>query len=113
LNQNCFIVAGLDLKLYDTSLNEIDEYSRKTKENSIKFMILIKNDKLVLATNSDIEVYGLIDSNIHSNESDDMNAYENSNSENNDIQDLRIKELKKYINVHKDSILCLDNLSGL
>ena len=55
-----FILGGIDLKLFDLKLNLVDEQVRKTKDNSIKFMTLIKNDKLALATNSDVEIYALV-----------------------------------------------------
>lgn len=101
-------MGGFDLKLYDTDLKLIDEYSRNTKENSIKYMIQIKSDKLVLATNSDIEIYGIIPSasiNTLAKENQSINKNEEQNN-------LTIKELKKYLNAHKDSILTLAKLSG-
>ena len=100
-------MGGFDLKLYDTSLKLIDEFSRNTKENSIKFMIQIKSDMIVLATNSDIEIYGLIP--FISNKT---NSKENDNDNKEEVSCLTIKELKKYLNVHRDSILTLIKLSG-
>jgi WD40 repeat protein len=89
-NQNLFIVAGLGLKLYNTNLSLVDEFDRNTKDNSIKLMCSIKKDRFVLATNSDVEVYTLAIRN---------NSY-------------IMKLFQKTKNAHKDSILCLDSVSG-
>lgn len=56
--QSYFILGGLDLKLLDTDLSLMDEHSRKSKENSVKFAAMIKSDKFVVATNSDLEIFG-------------------------------------------------------
>ncbi len=98
-------MGGYDLQLYDSNLTLVADWSRDTKENTIKFMIQIKSDKLVLATNSDIEFYGLIP---FANKSKENQL----NTNNDEISSLKIKELKKYINAHKDSILSLTKLSG-
>lgn len=104
-----FILAGLDLKLFDLDLNLIDEHSRKTKDNSIKFTTMIKNDKFAVATNSDIEIYALVcfgtgNANYSSVENDDGLVNKSRSY-------IRIKELKKFVNSHEDSILCLSKLT--
>ena len=99
-------MGGYDLQLYDSNLTLVADCSRDTKENSIKFMIQIKSDKLVLATNSDIEFYGLIPFSTNKVKENQLNI------NNDEISSLKIKELKKYINAHKDSILTLTKLSG-
>ena len=102
-----FILGGLDLKLFDLDLNLVDEHSRKTKDNSIKFTTMIKTDKFAVATNSDIEIYALVclgAGNANSNE--DHNELNKSHR-----SYIRIKELKKFVNSHEDSILCLSKLT--
>ena len=99
-------MGGYDLQLYDSNLTLVADWSRDTKENSIKFMIQIKTDKLVLATNSDIEFYALIPFAANKAKENQLNI------NNDEISSLKIKELKKYINAHKDSILTLTKLSG-
>jgi hypothetical protein len=101
-------MGGFDLKLYDTDLKLIEQYSRNTKENTIKYMIQIKSDKLVLATNSDLEVYGIISlTSINTLAKENLSINKNVEKNNSTI-----KELKKYLNAHKDSILTLTKLSG-
>ena len=74
-------------------------------------MIQIKNDKFVLATNSDIEIYGLVpivtsnDATATTADADNLNFIDETNQ-------LKIKELKKYLNTHRDSILCLEKITG-
>lgn len=102
-----FILGGLDLKLFDLNLNLIDEHLRKTKDNTIKFMTLIKNDKLAVATNSDIEIYALV-----CLTSSSVPIVVNQNEAKNEKKSfIRIKELKKYVNTHEDSVLCLEKIS--
>lgn len=87
---NHFLMCGQDIRLFDSSLVQIDEYSRQNKEESIKLACLIKKDRFVLATNSDLEVYALV-----------IIFTEKAN--------LKLKLLKKASNVHEigSSILCL------
>jgi hypothetical protein len=92
-NLDHFVLAGVDIELYDMNLKLIDKFTRKNKENSIRFIILIKHDKLVIATNNDLEVYALLQTNQESDE-------------------LKIKELKKCSNAHENSILNLSKISG-
>lgn len=99
--ESYFFVAGLDIKLFASDLTLVDEYVRKTKDNSIRFMILIKNDKLVLATNGDIEIYALVFLNNNSISADSTTPAKCA---------IKIKEIKKYPNTHEDSILCLNSI---
>lgn len=84
------IVAGIDIKLYDTDLFQVDEFKRKKRDNSVKHMIKIKDDKFVAASNYDLEIYGLVDLS----------------------SDFRLKELKCHANAHSDTILYLNKISG-
>ncbi|CAF1016158.1 unnamed protein product [Brachionus calyciflorus] len=97
---NLFIVGGLNLKIYDSNLSLLDEFSRETKENSIRHILLTKKEKIVVATNTDLEFYVLITVN--------KKLESKSTSE---FSHFRVKELKKHLNCHYDSILCLDNLN--
>ena len=90
-------LQGLDLKLYDKNLELVDEYFRKTVDNSIKHMIEFENGIFILATNVDIETYYLMESR-HSAKSDKYFC---------------LKELNKETNAHKDSILSLCKITGL
>lgn len=98
--ESYFLLGGLDLKLIDLDLNLVDELARKTKENSARLATMIKSDKFVVATNSDIEIYALVCLGSRSND-------ETSNKRTTSYTSVRIKELKKYMNAHEDSILCL------
>jgi hypothetical protein len=92
-NLDHFVLAGVDIEIYDMNLKLIDKFTRKSKENSIRFMIMIKHEKLVIATNTDLEIYVLLQTNQESDE-------------------LKIKELKKCLNAHENSILNLRKISG-
>jgi hypothetical protein len=104
-NQNFFIAGGLDLKLYNTNLSLVDEWTRKTKENSIKLMCSIKRDRFVLATNYDLEIYALA---LRVNRSAAV-------EEGPVVTNYIMKLLKTYPDAHdnrcRDSILCLDSIS--
>lgn len=105
-SKNLLLVAGLDLKLYDHNLDLIDEYFRKTNENSIKNIVGIENDRFVVASNYDLESYLiLISKSSLSNENRLLDEeYE---------EKIKLKEVQKYKNAHKDSILCLTKISGI
>lgn len=72
-------------------------------------MIIIKNDRIVLATNSDIEMYEIVSGQTQSQQ----HLYESNSNNKNPSSNIysKIKELKKYTNIHNDSILYLANLS--
>lgn len=130
-HSNYFILAGLDLKLFDLDLNLVDEYARKTKENSVKHAVVIKSDKFVVATNSDIEIYALVclggggSSSAASTPAtpdidhadDDHNDHDRRRKAKKTTTApatttyIRIKELKKFVNSHEDSILCVEKLT--
>lgn len=83
-------------------------------------MILIKNDKIVLATNTDIEIYALVSLNSSSSSNRLADSFDTSELDGippdeisvpSTFTNVKIKELKKYFNVHKDSILCLGQVS--
>lgn len=74
-------------------------------------MILIKNDKIVLATNTDIEIYALVALN-NANSIETFTNLEDMSVSEAPIN-IKIKELKKYSSAHKDSILCLENISDI
>ena len=99
VNDNFLLAAGVNLKLFDTNLNLLDECVRKNKENSIKFLITIKNDRIVIATNFDIEIFAIINANNDENVLEDENSY-------------KLVELKQYYNTHKENILALEIISG-
>jgi hypothetical protein len=88
-------------------LTLVDEFRRKSRENSVKFMITIKNDRIVLATNSDIEMYAIVST---QNQQQQQQQDETKTNNNNNFSS-KIKELKKYINIHDDSIIYLANLN--
>ena len=90
------LLAGIDLKLYDSNLNLVDEIKRKKRENSIKHIISVKEDRLILATNSDLEIYGLV----YSIENETKSS------------SFKLKELKLHLNAHADTILYLNKISG-
>ncbi len=96
VNNEYFITAGVDLKLFDSNLKLIHEYNRSNKENSIKLIIKIQNERIVVASNNDIEIYGIV-----------SNSFQD-----NSVDLYRIRELKRFLNAHKDSILTLENISG-
>ena len=108
-NQSNLVVAGIDIKLYNEDLTLLDEFTRKSRDNSVKFMIIIKNDRIVLATNSDIEMYEIVSGQTQSQQ----HLYESNSNNKNPSSNIysKIKELKKYTNIHNDSILYLANLS--
>ena len=108
-NRYC-ICAGIDIRLYEVTIVNmmtlVDELVRDNRECSVKQMIQIKNDKIAVATNSDIEIYGLVRSSSNQNPSMDMLGATNENT-------IRLRELKRLVNAHKETILCLDVVSGL
>lgn len=106
-NDIYFILGGLDLKLFDLDLNLVDEHSRKTNDNTCKFASMIKTDKFAVATNSDIEIYALV-----CLSGGDTAPNQRTKKHNTNINSyVRIKELKKFVNAHDDSILCLSKLT--
>ncbi len=88
--------AGIDLRLYDSNLNVIDEIKRKKRENTIKHIIAVKEDRLIVATNSDLEIFGLVYS------------FDNETKS----SSFKLKELKLHLNAHTDTILYLNKISG-
>ena len=108
-NKELILVAGLDIQIYDSHLNLIEDFSRKTKENSIKYLIRAKNNKFIISTNNDLELYEL---------------YENKNDEKKSFDELLdgvsqlcesqvlIKAHQRHVNAHIDTILFIDNLTG-
>ena len=99
--------AGLDIRLYDANLHLVHEYFRRTKDNSIKFMIQIKHGRLVLATNHDLEAYTLFEP--ARIEATVDTAHRSPLVVTNEAYSIRA--LKKYANVHDDSISCLMNVN--
>lgn len=89
-----FFAADFDLKIFDFSLNALDQFPRKDHDNTVKFIILINKTKIVLATNTDIEFYVLFCF-------DKIDLI---------VKKIRIKLLKICENCHTDTILCLDYL---
>jgi hypothetical protein len=97
INENDFLlVSGIDIQLVDLELNVIDEFKRKKRDNTIKHMIALKDNKFILATNNDLEIFVLI----HSNDNDEKTS-----------SSYKIKELKSYSNAHLDSILYINKIS--
>lgn len=79
-------------------------------------MITIKNDRIVAASNFDIEIYGIITStNTTPTSNRSQRLIENSSvqqsNETNESK-FKIRELKRFLNAHKDSITVLENISG-
>jgi hypothetical protein len=114
----CIITAGLNLRLYNFDSEILDEFSRKNREDSVKFMIYMKNDKIVLATNLDIEFYALVNSSIVKDSEiiDEQNlgicSAENMFTTDQSYNHLSFRELKIYANAHLDTILCLESING-
>ena len=115
VNSEYFITAGIDLKLYGSNLKPIFEFNRTNRENSIKLMIKIRNERIVVASNFDIEIYGLAGNSIQQRSpsttptaNKTFEALSSQISENG----IRIRELKRYLNAHKDTILTLEIISG-
>ena len=106
-NRYC-ICAGVDIRLYEVTIVNmmtlVDEFNRDNRDCSVKQMIQIKNDKIAVATNSDIEIYGLVRS---SNQQPSMDML-GANNENT----IRLRELKRLVNAHKETILSLDVVSS-
>lgn len=108
-NDIYFILAGLDLKLFDLDLNLVDEHSRKTIDNTCKFASMIKADKFAVATNSNIEIYALV---CLGGGGTMAAANQRTRKHKTNINSyVRIKELKYFVNAHDDSISCLSKLT--
>lgn len=90
------LVAGLDLKLYDNNLDLIDEYFRKTNENTIKHIIDIDRDRFVVASNFDLESYCM---SVASKTSEILEKR------------IKLKEVNRQKNAHRDSIQSLCRIS--
>jgi len=84
------LAAGADLKVFNSNLDLLDEFKRYNKENLVKHVILINNERIVVATNLDVEIY----------------SYENAT-------ECKLKELKRFQSTHKDSILVLEKISDI
>jgi hypothetical protein len=115
VNSEYFITAGVDLKLYSSNLKTIFELNRTNRENSIKLMIKIRNERIVIASNFDIEIYGLAGNSIQQRSPSTIpNAIKNLETLSSQISEngIRIRELKRYLNSHQDTILTLVNISG-
>ena len=114
VNNDYFITAGVDLALYSSSLKPIFELSRTNKENSIKLMIKIRNERIVVASNFDIEIYGLVGNSNQQKSPVSPNGTKTFETESSQISEhgVRLKELKRYLNAHKDTILTLENITG-
>ncbi len=97
-NPNLFIVAGYDIRLYDSDLKLHDNFSRYTKEESIKLMSLVGRDRVALVTNSDIEIYDLVKGQVVENSQQPYYG---------------LKFVKKITNEYEDSILHLERLNEL
>jgi WD40 repeat protein len=137
-----FICAGTNLHIYEVNLmnmmNLVDEFQRDNHENTIRYLIQIKDDKLAAATNSDIEIYGLVrfeetvnnkDAAVEATLSFVGSAVEQSSSltgsrsnmdyELNDQSSsssstvIKLKELKKFSNAHRETITCLERISDI
>lgn len=98
------LVAGLDLKLYDSSLNLIEEFFRKTNDNSIKFVVSPVESQFIVASNCDIELYHICSVKSSASNLEISNEHFE--------ESVRVKEFKKVKNAHKDSILCLTVVSS-
>lgn len=98
-NNDFIICSGVDIWLYDGDLNLADELRRKKRDNSVKHLISIKNEKFAVATNYDLEIYSLVFSLENENESKQTNY--------------KLKELKCINNAHTDTILYLSKISGI
>jgi len=103
------LVAGLDLKIYDYNLDLVDEYFRKTNENSIKHIIELDNDRFVVASNSDIELYCIVVEKLS------VSSYEEQKSapmyDQKFEKKVKLKADNREKNAHKDSILSLSKVS--
>ena len=111
VNNELFLTAGVDLKLYESNLKSVYELNRTNKENSIRLMIKIRNDRIVAASNFDIEIYTIVGNSIQKSLTNGK-SLESVSSQINE-SGLRIRELKRYLNAHKDTILTLENISGM
>ena len=75
---------------------------------------LIKKDRFVLATNSDLEIYSLFlvfNNYVTNNLVVDSNSTVANTETVNVVSSFKIKLLKKFLSIHRDSILCLDSMS--
>jgi len=103
------LVAGMDLKIYDHNLDLLDEYFRKTNENSLKYIIDMENDQFVVATNYDIESYSIVTEKIVAD------SYENQKStlisDEKLEKKIKLRAENREKNVHRESILSLSKVS--
>ena len=99
----------MDLKLYDHKLELIDEYFRKTNENSLKHIIQIENDRFVVASNFDLESYCVFIAKTSVSNFDAFNIPEQDKFE----KKIKLKEVNKQKNAHTDTILSLSKISEI
>lgn len=88
LKNNYVLTAGRDLKLYNSKLHLMHEFIRDNTDNSIRLGILLDKDRIVFASNFDIEIFSC-------------------------EQNSKLVELKKFIKTHNDTILSLEIISDL
>ena len=99
LNDEIILAGGTDLKLLDSELRLLDEYKRPNKDNLVKFVLVLNNYRIVVATNLDVEIYTYLNQSEEEATDQTMNTF-------------KLKELKRFNNTHRDSILVLENISG-
>lgn len=69
-------------------------------------MIRIDDDQFIVATNCDLEVYKICKA--QKSFAENLNGTKELDAEKN----IKLKEMSKHRNAHKDSILCINKISG-